>query len=177
FGDSFNQALDGLLDQLAATVEIMLMEFAQKDTLHVTCRGTARILVTGKAISDGLFGRVGGLPGIPVKPGSAGIIPRQFTGAPTAGPKLRAAAPFISGETDDGQSFSEITEVIGGTVYGKEPVRNSLELQDRFMAANPGFLILELLSGTIDGVTGITLRLPLFFFDEFGCPDGTMVQA
>lgn len=135
---------------------------------RIICQGRARVFDGNETH----VGTQGGFPGVPVGANSAAIIPRQFTNSPYAGPAMRSL-----GSTAWGYTFNPRTGAVGQSFYGfTETVGNdrlpggSLAQQEHIMAANPGNLVLELVSGYDEGTTGVYLDLPS---TAYGCPEGT----
>lgn len=132
-----------------------------------------RIACSGKAYSlAGNPANIGkeGFPGVTVTKGSAAVIPQQFTGALTGGPKLRAigASAFGTVTAADGrvQSFKGITQAIGFAKLG-----SASKVQSMIMARDPGALVIEIVGGQDFGKdASVALNLPNL---GEGCPAGT----
>jgi len=174
FGAGFGSVIASLSDML---LMMIMKEHEDFDPLHSVCTGRARVL-------DGnpdTIGEQGGFPGIPVRAGSAAVIPRQFTGFPNAGPRLRSASFFISGVTASGQRFNGLSDTVGNKdpdflsaleqKLGRRPTQ--LDAQNEIRNRDPGLLIIELIDGANDLRENVTLRLPRSFTLDFGCPEGT----
>jgi RHS repeat-associated protein len=123
------------------------------------CRGPVRTLVGNSNFID----REGAFL-TPISDHSAAIVPRQFTGALTVGPQLRAIGGPTFGFTDRGQWFFRLTDAIGEASLG-----TTRSVQDRHMRNNPGRLIVEIIGGQ-DTFDMINLFVPE---NIFGCPDDT----
>lgn len=126
---------------------------------QLVCTGQARVL-EGNLL---LIGRPGGFSGstvgvIPVTTGSAAVIPVQWV---TNQATLRSALHKISGLTTGGQRFLGISDIVGS----KEVPNVKRFLMNIF----PNTLVIELVSGTDEGVAGITITVP----ESIGCPQGT----
>lgn len=150
----------------ASVINISLTDLSTWDSStdegFLICRGPARVL----AGNTRLIGRQGGLPGVTVRRYSVAVIPRQFTGAPTGGPQLRAIGRGFFGQTDGGQFISGITD----TVDHNDLAGNALAAQNIIMSRDPGHLILELVGGRDEGRTMVTFMIPR---TEHGCPQNT----
>ena len=130
-------------------------------TTFLICRGPARILEG----NTGLIGRTGAFgPDMPVRYGSAAIIPRQFTGKFLVGPVLRYIGYGAFGVTDSGQWFAGFTDAVGHAELG-----STFVAQERIMARDAGRLIVEIVGGH-DELTNVNLTIPK---TTFGCPDNT----
>ena len=124
------------------------------------CKGKARIL----GGNPNTVGKQGGFPGVQVQPGSAAVIPQQF-GTPKSG--LAPDLGRISGTTAGGQSFTGVTDVIGG----KSPIPG-MNVRDALELLNPNLLIIELPTGSDEGVADVELTIPI----GRPCPTGTIEQ-
>ncbi|MEI8296621.1 MAG: RHS repeat-associated core domain-containing protein [Pseudomonadota bacterium] len=121
----------------------------------ITCSGPSRVM-EGNVNS---VGSVGGIL-IPVSPGSAAVVPRQFPGGAGSGGSasryLRSIASEISGITAGGQSFTGVDDVINdGRIAA-----TALEAQNIEMARDPGRLLIEIVTGYDEGRTTVTIHLP-----------------
>ena len=124
------------------------------------CKGKARIL----GGNPNTVGRQGGFPGVRVQPGSAAVIPQQF-GTPKSG--LAPDIGGISGTTAGGQSFNGVTDVIGG----KSPIPG-MNVRDALELLNPNLFIIELPTGSDEGIADVELTIPI----GRPCPTGTIEQ-
>jgi RHS repeat-associated protein len=129
---------------------------------RITCVGSAYVLAGNPR-------HVGGRPGgflIPVRAGSAAVIPRQFTGADAAGPVLRQIGASARGRTGGGQTFYTFSDTVD-----HEDLGNTAQAQQEIMRRAQGGLVIELVTGRHEGITSIWLDIPK---TAFGCPQGTM---
>jgi RHS repeat-associated protein len=125
------------------------------------CRGKARVL----GGNPNTVGRQGAFPGVLVQSGSAAVIPQQFgTGKSGLTPHIGQ----ISGTTAGGQSFTGISDVIGG----KSPTPG-MNVRDALQAMYPGLPIIELPSGRDEGTVDIEISVPT----GLPCPVGTVEQS
>lgn len=108
-------------------------------------------------------GREGGMLR-PIRSGAVAIIPRQWTGTRTAGPMLRREGALVGGVTGGGQRFSGLDDTAGNMHLGPDPQGVLLDRAD-------GALFVELVTGWHEGMTTVTLAIPID--SPLGCPEGT----
>jgi RHS repeat-associated protein len=127
-----------------------------------------RLICTGRtyvlAGNPRLIGRIG-FPNTPVTPGSAAVVPYQFTGTWGAGPVMRQIGRGAWGITSGGQTFRGITDAIGYRSLG-----DARSVQTMIMNRHPGDFILELVSGRAEDNSFVKLSLPA---GTPRCPNGT----
>ena len=132
----------------------------QKDEpKYKICRGQALVY----AGNPRHVGRTGGMLR-PIRRGAAAIIPRQWTGTRTAGPMLRGQGALVGGVTGGGQRFSGLDDTAGNTDLGPDP-------QGVLLDRANGALYIELITGSHEGSTTVTLAIPIG--SPLGCPAGT----
>ena len=127
-----------------------------------------RLICTGRAYvlagNPSTVGRTGGFL-VPVRAGSAAVIPRQFTGELPAGPVMRAIGKGAFGWTSGMQSFHGFTDTIGHLALG-----SARQAQSEIMARAPGQFVIELVTGHAEDNSFVTLSLPPA---TPRCPQGT----
>ena len=136
---------------------------------RTVCTGTAYVMAGNPA-------NVGhqGFPGVTVTPGSAAVIPYQFTGAQTGGPDMRfiGATAFGTVTSSNGritESFNGLTQAVGAS-FG-----SAAQVQAMIMARDPGALVLELVNGRDLGPNAsVIINVPT---TKYGCPAGTHQQT
>lgn len=126
---------------------------------HKICSGRALVY----AGNPRHVGRVGGMLR-PIRSGAAAIIPRQWTGTRTAGPMLRIQGAVVGGVTGGGQRFTGLDDTAGNLNLGPDPQGVLLDRAD-------GALYVELVTGRHEGMTTVTLAIPID--SPLGCPAGT----
>jgi hypothetical protein len=123
-----------------------------------TCTGFGRII---KGTAD-LIGQQGAFPGVRVQPGTAAVIPDQFSMTKS---ELSQYLNQISGKIAGVGGFEGISDVIGG-----ESPLPGMGVRDALQVLNPSTTIIELPGGGADmGTRAITLTVP----NEVPCPAGT----
>jgi RHS repeat-associated protein len=130
-------------------------------TLLLMCRGPARIL-QGNTDFVGRTGAFGA--DMPIRLGSAAIIPRQFTDQPGVGPVLKSIGRTVFGWTDTGQSFFGFTDAIDEDRLAS----TAIAAQNIIMERDADRLIVEIVGGR-DELTNITLVIAA----DMGCPNFT----
>lgn len=130
----------------------------------IRCTGPAYVM----SGNTRLIGKEG-FPKTLVTNGSAAIVPRQFTGQLTAGPKMREIGLGATGTltSRDGrtQSFKTFTDAVAEAKLG-----DAREAQDIIMARDPGAVVFEIVGGTHYGEGA---KFDITIPNLNGCPVGT----